>query len=127
MRFFLSIVSIAVALAASPARAADLTISAAASLQDALTELETAYEAKSKDALKGNLKDTDALIRAMRKADFNSIRGKFTFNSNNHPIQNFYLLKAVAGPAGQDPVMEIQKTVFTNHKDAYAGECKLKW
>jgi len=79
-------------------------------------------------AVKGNLKDTDALIRAMRRADFNSIRGKFTFNSNNHPIQNFYLLKAVAGPTpGSDPVMEIQKAVFTSHKDAYAGECKLKW
>ncbi|OGA09417.1 MAG: ABC transporter substrate-binding protein, partial [Betaproteobacteria bacterium RIFCSPHIGHO2_12_FULL_69_13] len=76
-------------------------------------------------ATKGNLKDTDALIRAMRKADFSSIRGKFTFGNNNHPIQNFYLLKTVAGPAGQDPVMEIQKAVFTNHKDAYAGECKL--
>jgi branched-chain amino acid transport system substrate-binding protein len=79
-------------------------------------------------AVKGDLKDTDALIRAMRKADFSSIRGKFTFNSNNHPIQNFYLLKAVAGPTpGGDPVMEIQKAVFTNHKDAYHGECKLKW
>ena len=74
-------------------------------------------------ATKGNLKDTDALIRAMRKADFSSIRGKFTFGNNNHPIQNFYLLKTVAGPAGQDPVMEIQKAVFTNLKDAYAGEC----
>jgi branched-chain amino acid transport system substrate-binding protein len=79
-------------------------------------------------AVKGNLKDTDALIRAMRKADFNSIRGKFTFGNNNHPIQNFYLLKAVSGPTpGGDPVMEIQKTVFTNYKDSYAGECKLKW
>ena len=79
-------------------------------------------------AVKGNLKDTDALVRAMRKADFDSIRGKFTFNNNNHPIQNFYLLKTVAGPTpGGDPVMEIQKAVFTNHKDAYHGECKLKW
>jgi branched-chain amino acid transport system substrate-binding protein len=78
-------------------------------------------------AVKGNLKDTDAVVRAMRKADFNSIRGKFTFGHNNHPIQNFYLLKTVAGAAGQDPVMEIQKAVFTNHKDAYGGDCKLKW
>jgi branched-chain amino acid transport system substrate-binding protein len=78
-------------------------------------------------ATKGNLKDTDALIKAMRKADFNSTRGKFAFGHNNHPIENFYLLKAVAGPAGSDPVMEIQKTVFTNHKDAYGQDCKLKW
>jgi branched-chain amino acid transport system substrate-binding protein len=79
-------------------------------------------------AVKGNLKDTDALVRAMRRAEFNSVRGKFTFGNNNHPIQNFYLLKAVSGPTpGGDPVMEIQKTVFTNYKDSYAGECKLKW
>ena len=79
-------------------------------------------------ATKGNLKDTDALVRAMRKADFTSLRGKFTFNNNNHPIQNFYLLRAVAGPTpGGDPVMEIQKTVFTNYKDFYSAECKLKW
>ena len=79
-------------------------------------------------AVKGNLKDTDALVRAMRKADFNSIRGKFAFGHNNHPIQNFYLLKAVSGPTpGGDPVMEIQKTVFTNYKDSYAEACKLKW
>ena len=25
-----------------------------------------------------------------------------------------------------DPVMEIQKTVFTNHKDAYGKDCKMK-
>jgi hypothetical protein len=33
----------------------------------------------------------------------------------------------VSGPAGQDPVMEIQKTVFTNHKDSYEKDCKMKW
>jgi len=28
-------------------------------------------------------------------------------HTNHFPIQNFYLLKTVTGPAGQDPVMEI--------------------
>ncbi|OGA61552.1 MAG: ABC transporter substrate-binding protein [Betaproteobacteria bacterium RIFCSPLOWO2_12_FULL_65_14] len=77
-------------------------------------------------AVKGNLKNTDALVKALRKADFNSTRGKFTFNINNHPIQNFYLLKAVKDPSGE-LVMQTQKAVFENHKDAYYGECKLKW
>ncbi|MND02231.1 hypothetical protein D3C83_215360 [compost metagenome] len=67
------------------------------------------------------------MIAAMRKAGFNSVRGKFTFGHNHTPIQNFYLLKAVAGPAGKDPVMEIQKTVFSNYKDAYEQNCKMKW
>ena len=78
-------------------------------------------------AVKGNLADKKGLIAAMRKADFASTRGKFVYNTNHFPIQNFYLLKAVAGPAGQDPVMEIQKAVFTNHKDSYGKDCSMKW
>jgi branched-chain amino acid transport system substrate-binding protein len=78
-------------------------------------------------AVKGNLADKKGMIAAMRKANFASTRGKFSYNNNHFPIQNFYLLKAVAGPAGQDPVMEIQKTVFTNHRDSYAKECKMRW
>ena len=77
-------------------------------------------------AVKGNLADKKGMIAAMRKADFASTRGKFSYNTNHFPIQSFYLLKAVTGPAGQDPVMEIQKTVFTNHKDSYAKECPMK-
>jgi branched-chain amino acid transport system substrate-binding protein len=78
-------------------------------------------------AVKGNVKDTKGMVMAMRKANYNSIRGKFTFNTNHHPIQDFYLLRAVAGPAGKDPVMEIQKKVFENHKDSYYKDCKMKW
>jgi branched-chain amino acid transport system substrate-binding protein len=78
-------------------------------------------------AVKGNLADKKGLIAAFRKADYASTRGKYTYNVNHFPIENFYLLKAVAGPAGQDPVMEIQQTVFTNHKDAYYKECPMKW
>ncbi len=79
-------------------------------------------------AVKGNLADKKGMIAAMRKADFKSTRGKFSYNQNHFPIQNFYLLKAVAGPTpGSDPVMEIQRTVFTNHKDSYGKDCKMKW
>jgi branched-chain amino acid transport system substrate-binding protein len=79
-------------------------------------------------AVKGNLADKKGIIAAMRKVNFNSVRGKYTYNHNHFPIENFYLLKAVAGPTpGSDPVMEIQKTVFTNHKDSYSQACKMKW
>jgi branched-chain amino acid transport system substrate-binding protein len=78
-------------------------------------------------AVKGNLADKKGLIAAFRKADYASTRGKYTYNVNHFPIENFYLLKAVSGPAGQDPVMEIQQTVFTNHKDSYYKECPMKW
>lgn len=79
-------------------------------------------------AVKGNVGDKKGMIAAMRKAGFNSVRGKYTYNNNHHPIENFYLLKAVAGPTpSSPPVMEIQKTVFTAHKDSYSQACKMKW
>src|SRR5688572_6146414 len=78
-------------------------------------------------AVKGNLADKKGMVAAMRKANFASTRGKFAYNNNHFPIQNFYLLKAVSGPGGGDPVMEIQKTVFTNHKDSYGKDCPMKW
>jgi branched-chain amino acid transport system substrate-binding protein len=77
-------------------------------------------------AVKGNVKDTKAMVTAMRKADYDSIRGRYQFNVNHHPIQSFYLLKAVKG--GQDGAeMKIEKKVFENHKDSYYQECKMKW
>lgn len=79
-------------------------------------------------AVKGNLADKKGMIAAMRKADFKSTRGKFVYGQNHFPVQNFYLLKTVAGATPTaDPVMEIQQTVFTNHKDAYGSACKMKW
>jgi branched-chain amino acid transport system substrate-binding protein len=76
-------------------------------------------------AVKGNLKDVDGMVKAMEKADFPSLRGKFTYNVNHHPIQNFYLLKSVK-TSGGDIEMHIQKTIFENYKDSYYQECKMK-
>jgi branched-chain amino acid transport system substrate-binding protein len=66
------------------------------------------------------------MIAAMRKADYRSTRGPYSYNVNHFPIQNFYLLKAVQA-AGGEYEMHIQKTVFENHKDAYYTECGMKW
>ena len=76
-------------------------------------------------ALKGKIGDTKGMITALRKADFASVRGKFTYNVNHMPIQNFYLLKTVK--EGNDIVMKIQKTIFENYKDAYYQDCKMQW
>jgi branched-chain amino acid transport system substrate-binding protein len=77
-------------------------------------------------AVKGNTKDTKGMVAAMRKANYESIRGPFKFNNNHHPIQDFFLLRAEKG--GPDGVeMKIQKKVFEDHKDAYHQDCKMKW
>jgi branched-chain amino acid transport system substrate-binding protein len=77
-------------------------------------------------ANKGSLKDTKAVVMAMRKANYDSIRGKFEWNVNQIPIQDFYLIRAVKG--GPDGVeMKIQRKVFEKHKDAYYQDCKMPW
>jgi len=78
-------------------------------------------------ATKGNVKDTKALVAAMRKADYNSIRGKFQFNNNQHPIQDFYLLQAVKADNKDGVAMKIMQKAFEKHQDAYHQECKMKW
>ena len=76
-------------------------------------------------AVKGDLSNKKGMVAAMRKADFRSTRGRFAYNVNHHPIQNFYLLKSVK--SGNEIEMQIQKTIFENHKDAYHHECPMKW
>jgi len=76
-------------------------------------------------ANKGSLKNRGAVIAAMKKANFKSIRGPFTYNVNHMPIQDFYLLQAVQG--GKDGAhMQIKKKVFDKHKDSYWQSCKMK-
>ena len=53
------------------------------------------------------------------------MRGDFKFNTNHYPIQNYYL--RVIGRDAQDRVTnKLMGTVFTNHADAYAAQCKMK-
>ena len=79
-------------------------------------------------AVKGNVKDTKGMVAAMRKANYNSIRGPFKFNNNHHPIQDFYVLKAVKDSKSPEGItMNIEKKVFDDHKDAYHQDCKMKW
>jgi branched-chain amino acid transport system substrate-binding protein len=95
------------------------------------------YGAQSYDAImlidsavrgtKGNLKDTQALVREMRKANYSSVRGKFQFNNNQHPIQDFYLLQAVKADNKDGVAMKILQKAFEKHQDAYHQDCKMKW
>lgn len=75
-------------------------------------------------ATKGDLKDANAFREAMRKADFQSVRGKFAFGPNQHPIQNWYALKVERGDDGK-PVLKTVGQVFADHGDAYSSACKM--
>ena len=77
-------------------------------------------------AVGGDLSNKDGMRNAMRKANFPSIRGPFKYGNNHFPIQNFYLRKVVKDADGNFTT-SIVKTVYTNHQDPYAKDCKMSW
>jgi branched-chain amino acid transport system substrate-binding protein len=76
------------------------------------------------EATGGNLKDKDALRAALKSADFDSVRGRYTYGNNHMPIQNFYLREVVEDSEGRWTT-KIVSTVYENHQDPYASQCKM--
>jgi branched-chain amino acid transport system substrate-binding protein len=73
---------------------------------------------------KASVKDADAFRAALKAADFQSVRGKFKFNTNQHPIQDIYVREVIK--EGDVLTNKIIGTAFTDHGDAYAKDCALK-
>ena len=76
------------------------------------------------EAVDGNLDDKDGIRAALKAANFQSVRGTYTYGNNHMPIQNFYLREVVEDEAGRWTT-RIVDTVFENHQDPYAAECKM--
>jgi len=74
-------------------------------------------------AAKASVKDADAFRAALKEAKFDSVRGKFKFNTNNHPIQDIYVREVIK--EGDVLTNKIVATSFTDHEDAYAKDCKM--
>jgi len=72
----------------------------------------------------GGKTDADALGAALRKADFQSVRGKFKFNTNQHPIQDWYLLRIEPDASGKLGYRTI-KPIAPDHGDPHAKDCRL--
>ncbi|PSM20127.1 ABC transporter substrate-binding protein [Nitratireductor sp. StC3] len=80
--------------------------------------------ASALEATGGDLADIGAFRDALRKADFQSVRGKFAFGPNQHPVQDWYALKVIAGEDGK-PVLKTGERILEDHSDAYGAECAL--
>lgn len=81
--------------------------------------------ASAVEAVGGDMSDKDGLRAALKAADFDSVRGSYSYGNNNMPIQNFYLREVVADEDGVWTT-KVVSTVYENHQDPYAGDCKLK-
>jgi branched-chain amino acid transport system substrate-binding protein len=75
-------------------------------------------------AVGGDLSNAEQLRQVLQQARIQSPRGKFAFNNNHFPVQDFYIAEVVK-KAGAALDIVIRKKVFTDAKDAYHDECKM--
>ncbi len=73
----------------------------------------------------GDVSKLDALRQAIRKADFPTVRGKFAFAPNQHPVQDLYIREVVKNADGKYTNKTL-KAVFTDHSNVYIKDCQLK-
>jgi branched-chain amino acid transport system substrate-binding protein len=99
--------------------------------------LPTVYAAQGYDAallidaavrdVKGKVEDKDAVRKALKAAKFQSVRGDFKFNTNQYPIQNYYLREVQKDAQGRLVNKIVSQTpVLANHGDAYVQDCPMK-
>ncbi|MFP4538632.1 MAG: ABC transporter substrate-binding protein [Dichotomicrobium sp.] len=72
---------------------------------------------------KADVEDTDAFRKALKEADFRSVRGDFEFGPNHHPIQDIHVREVIK--EGDIYTNKIIGTALEDHADAYAAECKM--
>ena len=76
------------------------------------------------EAVNGDLSNKDAVRNALRAANYDSVRGRYTYGNNGMPIQNFYLREVTKDSEGRWTT-KVVETVYTNHQDGYAKDCSL--
>jgi branched-chain amino acid transport system substrate-binding protein len=76
-------------------------------------------------AVKGKIEDKNAFRAALKKADFQSVRGPFAFNNNHYPIQNIYYTQVVKDPDGSMR-LALKGQAESNWHDVYADKCPMK-
>ena len=72
----------------------------------------------------GDMSDMDGLRAALKSADYASVRGSYSYGTNNFPVQNFYLREVVVDDNG-DWTTKVVDTVLTDHVDPHVGNCKM--
>ena len=76
------------------------------------------------EAMSGDIGNIDGMRAALKKADFDSIRGDFSFGNNHFPIQNFYE-RTVGKDADGNWTTAVGRAVLKDHQDPYASQCKM--
>ena len=73
----------------------------------------------------GGKTDADVLSPALMAAKITSVRGKFRFNTNHFPIQDWYAVEVVKNAQGR-VTTAARERIFEDRGDAYVQDCPLK-
>ncbi|WP_298050331.1 ABC transporter substrate-binding protein [uncultured Paenalcaligenes sp.] len=74
--------------------------------------------------INGDYKDNEKLRAEIKKANFDSVRGDFSFNNNNYPIQNYYMREVYKNENGE-MTNRVLETIFEKYEDPFSGQCGL--
>ena len=77
-------------------------------------------------AVAGDLTNKDGIRDALRKANYQSVRGPYKYGNNHFPIQNFYLQEAVKDEGGSYTLRTID-LALKDHQDRYHDKCGMTW
>ncbi len=99
--------------------------------QDEYGRLPSLYAAQGYDTAlllisaigKADVKDAAAFQAALEEADFQSVRGKFSFAPNHHPIQDIYMREVVK--EGDVVTNRMIGVASTDQSDVYGADCKM--
>ncbi|MGA0570404.1 ABC transporter substrate-binding protein [Variovorax sp. VNK109] len=75
--------------------------------------------------VKGDVKNKDAVLKALKAANYQSNRGPFKYGTNNFPIQDYYLRVIGKDNAGKITNKTLA-TPLKGYQDAYVSQCKMK-
>ncbi|MBA2778484.1 ABC transporter substrate-binding protein [Billgrantia kenyensis] len=100
--------------------------------REAYDRMPTLYAAQGYDTAnliisaleKAHPSDQDAFREALREADFDSVRGKFRFGPNQHPIQDILVREVVEGDNGQ-PTNRLVGIAVEDIQDIYYEQCQM--
>ena len=74
----------------------------------------------------GKIEDKNALRAAMRKAHFDSVRGKFKYNNNQFPIQDLFMMQVAKDEKG-GLTSKLKEVTIKDWQDPLHQECPMKW
>lgn len=72
----------------------------------------------------GDVSNRKAVVEALKAADYESVRGPFSYGKNNFPIQAYYV-RQIERNADGVLANKLIGTVFDSYQDVYVDECQL--